>query len=114
MHLAKHGFFDPKAPALSGLLFYHNDSTEDEILFVNEAYNLPNQAQLITLSACETARGEYYSGEGLMDLGQGLMYSGAQNLLISLWKVSDSSTPKLMSAFYKNVLAEKTLPEALK
>ncbi|MDW8157465.1 MAG: tetratricopeptide repeat protein [Bacteroidia bacterium] len=113
IHLATHGFFNRQKPALSGLLFYKGDSTEDGILFTGETYNLPMDAELITLSACETGQGELRPGEGLIGLTRGLMYSGAKNLVVSLWKVSDASTVKLMHYFYTYLLKGKPKEKAL-
>jgi CHAT domain-containing protein len=71
------------------------------------------QAELVTLSACQTGQGELYAGEGLIGLGRGLLYSGAQNLLVSLWKVTDATTPIFMQNFYKSILQKSPIAQAL-
>lgn len=68
---------------------------------------------LVTLSACDTGVGEARSGEGVLGLRRGFIQAGAQNLLMTLWSVSDEQTAKLMVDFY--TVAEKTgsAPQAL-
>jgi len=66
------------------------------------ALNL-NKTWLVTLSACETGRGESKSGEGVFGLRRAFFIAGAQNLLMTLWPVSDEVTPKIMADFYSEV-----------
>jgi CHAT domain-containing protein/uncharacterized protein YecT (DUF1311 family) len=82
------------------------DPATDGILTAEEvgALNL-NGAWLVTLSACETGVGEAQSGEGVFGLRRAFMMAGAQNLLMTLWPVSDEVTPKIMADFYKVALA---------
>jgi len=57
---------------------------------------------LVTLSACETGRGEAKAGEGVLGLRRGFVQAGAQNLLMTLWSVSDNKdTVEFMSDFYE-------------
>ncbi len=80
--------------------------SEDGILTADEvgALNLDG-TWLVTLSACETGVGEARSGEGVFGLRRAFMTAGAQNLLMTLWPVSDEVTPKIMADFYKEALA---------
>ncbi|NBZ96154.1 MAG: CHAT domain-containing protein [Proteobacteria bacterium] len=80
--------------------------SEDGILTAEEvgALNLDG-TWLVTLSACETGVGEARSGEGVFGLRRAFMMAGAQNLLMTLWPVSDEVTPKIMADFYKEALA---------
>jgi len=80
--------------------------SEDGILTAEEvgALNLEG-TWLVTLSACETGVGEARSGEGVFGLRRAFMIAGAQNLLMTLWPVSDEVTPKIMADFYKEALA---------
>src|SRR5262249_36523143 len=61
-------------------------------------------ADLVTLSACETALGPDGGGEGLLGFSQVLLGKGARSLLLSLWKVDDTATALLMARFYPNLL----------
>lgn len=74
----------------------------DETMYLNGFYSLNINPKLVVLSACETGVGKLQKGEGALSVARGFQYSGANNLLFSLWKVNDLSTSQLMSSFYKN------------
>jgi CHAT domain-containing protein len=61
-------------------------------------------ADLVTLSACETALGKYSGGEGYLGFSQALFVAGARSVLLSNWKVDDRATALLMRRFYENLL----------
>lgn len=107
IHLATHGIVNIKKPELSAV-FLNSDSTkkskEDGVLYSGEIYNLEINADLVTLSACETGLGKVSKGEGIIGLTRALLYAGANNMMVSLWTVSDNSTSLLMQSFYKNML----------
>ena len=97
VHIATHGFVDEKKPELSGLYFAPlKQAGFDNILYTGEIYNLKLNADLLTLSACETAMGKVAEGEGILGFSRAFLYAGTKNLLLSLWKVNDFSTEKLM------------------
>ncbi len=105
IHIATHGFVNKINPELSGLLFAPvQDSGYDNILYTGEIYNLKLNADLVTLSACDTGMGKIAEGEGLLGFSRAFLYSGAKNLMLSLWKVNDVSTSELMVDFYSGVL----------
>ena len=82
------------------------DPSNDGILTAEEVSGLDlNGTWLVTLSACETGVGKVQSGEGVFGLRRAFMMAGAQNLLMTLWPVSDEVTPKIMADFYKKALA---------
>lgn len=117
VHVATHGIIDDENPNLSGIIFAQpGDSAarEDGILYAAETYNLNLNADLVVLSSCESGVGKLVRGEGLLSLTRGFICSGAKNLLVSLWKVSDKHTSKLMVDFYKNVLDGKSYSYALR
>ena len=107
IHIATHGIVDTYEPKLSGLIFYPENGKNDGILYSGEIYNLELNADLVVLSACETGIGKISKSEGVIGLSRALLYAGAKNIIVSLWKVSDESTTKLMFSFYKNMLTEK-------
>jgi CHAT domain-containing protein len=106
IHIATHGFVNEESPELSGLLLAQDttDHDEDNILYMGEMYNLKLNADLVTLSACETGLGKIIKGEGVVGLTRALTYAGARNIVVSLWKVNDASTAELMINFYKSLL----------
>ena len=96
MHLSTHASSgDIETPA--SIKFY-----DQEILY-SELYNLNINPDLVVLSACETGIGKLYKAEGAMSVARGFQFSGAQNLLFSLWKVNDYTTSVFMADFYKNI-----------
>ncbi len=86
-------------PELSRI-FLKPSEKEDGSLYAGEIYNLNINADLVTLSACETGLGKIAKGEGIVGLSRALQYAGANNLIVSLWQVADASTSQLMIKFY--------------
>ncbi|UXP31262.1 CHAT domain-containing protein [Reichenbachiella agarivorans] len=107
LHLATHGVVDESNPSLSRI-FLAPRGDEDGSLYCGEIYNLKINADLVSLSACETGLGKISKGEGVIGLSRALKYAGAQNLMVSLWTVNDQSTSDLMISFYKNHLIHST------
>ena len=104
VHFATHGLLNGQHPELSGLVFSLVDKTgnaQEGFLTLQDIYNLNLPADLVVLSACETALGKEVSGEGLMGLTRGFMHAGATRVVASLWNVSDVATARLMEEFYK-------------
>ncbi|RJE71775.1 hypothetical protein BGP76_06715 [Reichenbachiella sp. MSK19-1] len=109
IHIASHGFVNQEEPEFSGIFMTRDSVTkvEDGILFSGEVYNINLNAELVTLSACETGLGKIKSGEGIIGLSRALIYAGAKNITVSLWKVSDESTKQLMISYYNNFLDQE-------
>lgn len=109
LHIATHGFINETLPDLSGLLLYPDSSSlEDGVLNSGEVYSLKLNAELVVLSACETGIGKISTGEGILGLSRAFLYAGANNLMVSLWKVDDRATAELMTTFYRRHLAGKS------
>jgi CHAT domain-containing protein/Flp pilus assembly protein TadD len=91
------------------------EGTENGILLADEVagMNLLG-AELIVLSACETALGEVDNSEGVFGLQRAFKLAGAQTLIMSLWKVDDEATSILISEFYRNWLSGMSKQEAFK
>ena len=77
------------------------------MLYSGDVYNLTLKCDLLALSACETGLGKIMRGEGIVGLTRAFLYSGASNLLVSLWKVSDNSTSQMMVEFYQQMLLKE-------
>ncbi len=87
---------------------------EDGILTAEDVSTLDLKGTwLVTLSACDTGSGEARAGEGVMGLRRGFVEAGAQNLLMSLWPISDEFTVQIMSDFYEGAHQSGNAPEAL-
>src|SRR5581483_968918 len=78
----------------------------DGFLRLHEIYNLNLPADLVVLSACDTALGKEIRGEGLASLTRGFMYAGAPRLIASLWQVNDEATAELMKSLYQRILGK--------
>ena len=86
----------------------------DGILTAEDVSTLDLQGTwLVTLSACDTGSGEARAGEGVMGLRRGFIQAGAQNLLMTLWPISDEVTVQIMSDFYDAAHKSGNAPEAL-
>ena len=68
---------------------------------------------LVVLSACDTGSGEAKAGEGVMGLRRGFIQAGAQNLLMTLWPISDETTVQIMLDFYDAAFKSGNAPQAL-
>jgi CHAT domain-containing protein len=77
---------------------------QNGFLRAGDVANMKLRADLVVLSACQTALGKELRGEGLLGLARSFMYAGAPRVIASLWKVADSSTTDLMSNFYQSLL----------
>ncbi len=105
IHIATHGFVNSEKPELSAIILSGNKSGgNDGVLYSGEIYNLELNSDLVVLSACETGLGKVSKGEGIIGLTRALLYAGTNNIIVSLWKVSDTSTSKLMIDFYDELL----------
>lgn len=115
VHFATHGLVRSDHPELSSLvlsLFDEQGKPQDGFLRLSDIYNLELKADLVVLSACQTALGKEIRGEGLVGLTRGFMYAGAERVLASLWSVEDRATAELMKRFYRALLAGKRSPAA--
>ncbi len=68
---------------------------------------------LVVLSACDTGTGEAKAGEGVLGLRRGFIQAGAQNLLMTLWPISDETTVQIMLDFYDRALASADASRSL-
>ncbi len=115
LHFATHSLLNEKNPDLSGIvlsLVNKDGAPQDGFLRLHEIYDLQLPADLVVLSACQTALGQEIRGEGLLGLTRGFMYAGAARVIASLWKVDDEATAELMSRFYKGMLGNRQLRPA--
>ena len=113
VHFATHAILNNQSPDLSGIvlsLFDQKAKPQDGFLRLHDIYNLHLSADLVVLSACNTALGRDVRGEGLVGLTRGFMHAGASSVVASLWKVDDDATAELMKIFYTFMLQEGLSP----
>jgi tetratricopeptide (TPR) repeat protein len=108
IHLATHGEFRPDAPLFSALYL------ADGPLTTTDVFNLRLDASLVTLSACQSGASAVGGGDELVGLSRAFLYAGAASLLMSLWRVEDQATARLMDCFYQALLAGRRKPAALR
>ena len=113
VHFATHSLLNNKYPELSGIVLSLVDEAgrpQNGFLRLFDIYNMNLGAELVVLSACQTALGKDVTGEGLVGLSRAFMYAGSPRVVASLWKVSDTSTSELMKRFYSNMFKENMTP----
>lgn len=113
LHVASHGQFKADN-ALQSRLLLARDAQNDGSLTVGELYNLHLDADLVTLSACETGLGKALSGDDLIGLTRGFLYAGGRNIIASLWEVDDEATAEMMKRFYGKLKTGMSKKEALR
>ncbi|MEM7354780.1 MAG: CHAT domain-containing protein [Acidobacteriota bacterium] len=115
LHIASHGLLDDRFPLDSALVLtlpeVWKEGQDNGLLQAWEIFEQVRiDADLVTLSACDTGRGKVLGGEGLLGLTRAFHYAGARSVLASLWSVADESTGRLMQRFY--VYLEEGLSKA--
>jgi CHAT domain-containing protein/tetratricopeptide (TPR) repeat protein len=115
VHFATHGILDPQRPLLSHLALSERDGAGAAVegsLYAHEIARLELDAELVVLSACDTALGREVRGEGLVaGLPRAFQAAGASRVLVSLWPVEDRGTGQLMDQVYRGLL-DQNLPPA--
>jgi len=115
IHFATHSVFDDEHPESSGVilsLFKPDGTADDGTLRLRNIYDLKLSADLVVLSACDTALGKNIEGEGIVGLTRGFMYAGAPRVVATLWRVDDDATSEFMKDFYGAIFSEHDSPAA--
>ena len=115
VHFATHGIVNNERPSLSSLVLSLVDergARQNGYLRLHDIYNMRLDADLVVLSACQTALGKEIKGEGLVGLARAFIYAGAPRVVASLWEVSDLATAELMTSFYRGMLQHHLAPAA--
>jgi CHAT domain-containing protein len=115
VHFATHGLINNQHPELSGIVLSLIDKQgqpQNGFLRLYDLYNLKLSADLVVLSACQTALGKEIRGEGLVGLTRGFMYAGAPRVIASLWQIDDRASAEFMKRFYQQMLGNKVSPAA--
>jgi CHAT domain-containing protein/tetratricopeptide (TPR) repeat protein len=121
IHLATHGLLDERRGLGSALAFAPDsnrstgkgDRASSGLLTAAEILNLPLNADLVVLSACDTGRGRI-TGDGVIGLSRSFLAAGASNLIVSLWAIPDAPTAELMTQFYQNLRQTSDKAQALR
>jgi CHAT domain-containing protein/tetratricopeptide (TPR) repeat protein len=118
LHFACHAVMPSDTPWLSEAALIMGTSgeeyTEDGLLMANEVEQLNVGADLVVLSACDTAGGRFIQGSGFIGLASSFIAAGARSVLVSQWEVEDRSTGLLMKKFHEMVKAGNSTTESLR
>ena len=101
LHLSMHAEINDSHPSYSHFVFPSANKVDEDALTAVELSNFPLNAELAVLSACNTGFGSIKKGEGIMSLSRAFMYAGVPSTVMSLWKVPDAATSRLMTTFYE-------------
>ena len=115
IHFATHSLLDFKHPELSCIVLSQrnpDNAEQDGFLRLADIYNIRLSADLVVLSACQTAIGRNLRGEGLVSLTRGFMYGGAARVVASLWEIDDEASKELMAKFYDHMLGQEQMTPA--
>lgn len=108
LHLAAHGWIDGLAPRKTGIALSWTGSGAYEGLFtIAEASGLDLDANLVVLSACDTARGAILAGEGVESMACAFLRAGSRGVVASLWHVTDQVAAETMKSFYAGIWDRK-------
>ncbi len=114
VHFSGHAISIQSESDESFLAFDSDIHNSNNVLTQQEIYDLQSKNDLIVLSACQTASGEYLQNEGTLSLARAFIYAGAKSVISTLWSVNDRSTSIIMTEFYKELLKGKRKDEALR
>jgi CHAT domain-containing protein len=120
IHIAAHAVINDSIPELSGIFFSNSIETPEkgkiyeDVIYVNEIYNLNLRSDLAILSACETGKGKLLKGEGLISIGRSFQYAGCRGLIISMWKITDLSAAGIIRNFCSELRKGKQVDVSLR
>jgi CHAT domain-containing protein len=106
IHIASHGFIDSEIPQLSALIlgaWDRNGRVADQYVRAGDLLSRTFDAEMVVLSACDTALGRQIAGEGLVGLRYAALARGARSVVASLWPVSDAIAADLMTSMYRYI-----------
>jgi CHAT domain-containing protein len=114
LQFAAHGIFNDVSPMYSHIVMAQgpNNAEEDGLLEAWEMKDLDLNADLVILSACDTARGRISNGEGIVGMTWAMFIAGAPATIASQWKVESRSTTELMLEFHRQLLSNNDISKA--
>ncbi len=118
IHIGTHAESNNVSPELSRLIFAKNISENQDhdsnSLYAYEIYNCNLTSNLAILTACETGKPTYQSGEGMISLAHAFNYAGSESILTSLWKIDEQSSAQIVSYFYDHLKEGMAKDKALR
>lgn len=114
LHFAAHAIASERDPERAGLVMHSGSDSEDGLWQPREIRRQNMQADLVTLSACETALGKIEGQAGIANLATAFLLAGTRNVVASLWMVDDRSTATIMTYFYARLRKSESIAEAMR
>ncbi len=114
LHLSMHALMNEQFPEQTALVFHGGKAKDPFLLRSLEIYNLDLQADLVVLSACNTAAGKLSKGEGIRSLARSFAYAGCPSIVASQWPAAEKSTRDILLSFYQNLQAGMSKAAALR
>ncbi|MEN3328204.1 MAG: hypothetical protein V7638_3011 [Acidobacteriota bacterium] len=114
LHFATHGILNNASPMYSHLALAEGGAGEDGLLEAWELMQLDLHADLVVLSACETARGRIGAGEGMVGFSWAMFMAGVPSIVVSQWKVESAGTRDLMVNFHRGLISSGAKSAALR
>jgi CHAT domain-containing protein/predicted negative regulator of RcsB-dependent stress response len=114
IHIAAHALIDDRAPMYSAIVLSARADADDGLLEAREVADLPLNAGLAVLSACQTARGRVRSGEGVIGLNWSFFAAGCPTTVVSQWNAESEATAALMIELHRRLRAGDTPAAALR
>jgi len=114
LHFATHGILNNASPMYSHLALAEGGAGEDGLLEAWELMQLDLRADLVVLSACETARGRIGAGEGMVGFSWAMFMAGVPSIVVSQWKVESAGTRDLMVNFHRGLISSGAKSAALR
>src|SRR5260370_4300911 len=114
IHLAVHGVANEKQPDRAAVIVLSDSSSGDDgILEASDIVHLHTNADLVVLSACDTAVGRLQGEEGIANLSLAFQLAGANTVVSTLWTIEDTTALYLMKRFYAHLAEKNTVAHAL-
>lgn len=113
LHFAAHGITNERNPERAGIVL-HPGSGEDGLWQPREIRRAALDADLVTLSACETGVGKLEGQEGVATLARIFLLAGAKNVVATLWAVDDRASSTVMAKFYRHLRCYESVASALR
>lgn len=107
LHLSTHGIANDKLGDYAYLALGSKSNNKYSQLFVRDIYNLKLNADMVVLSACNSANGRLQRGEGIISMARAFAYAGAKSIITTHWSINDNSTSILMESFYRFLIKDK-------
>jgi CHAT domain-containing protein len=114
LHFAAHAIEDRRRPERAGLVFYPGRQAEDGVWQPREIRREELRADLVVLSACETAVGKIEGEEGVANLARTFLIAGSRSVIASSWTVDDRATATMMAQMYSYLANGEPVATALR